>query len=157
VKQRDRVAMTPAEGTGFLEANRKLQLATINRDGTPHLVTMYYVMMDGQITFWTYRSSQKARNMARDPRIACLVETGNEYFDLRGVQVQGVVQITEDPAEVLAIGRRIAGVTLNLHEGLADDYVEHAAPKRLGFLVEPTRVVSWDHSKLQQQPGGQDG
>ena len=157
MKQRDRVAMTPAEVTGFLEANRKLQLATINRDGTPHLVTMYYVMMDGQITFWTYRSSQKARNMARDPRIACLVETGNEYFDLRGVQVQGVVQITEDPAEVLAIGRRIAAVTLNLHEGLADDYVEHTAPKRLGFLVEPTRVVSWDHSKLQQQPGGQDG
>ena len=157
MKQRDRVAMTPAEVTGFLEANRKLQLATINPNGTPHLVTMYYVMMDGQITFWTYRSSQKARNMARDPRIACLAETGNEYFDLRGVQVQGVVQITEDPAEVLAIGRRIAAVTLNLHEGLADDYVEHTAPKRLGFLVEPTRVVSWDHSKLQQQPGGQDG
>jgi len=157
VKQRDRVAMTPAEVTGFIEANRKLQLATINRDGTPHLVTMYYVMMDGQITFWTYRSSQKARNMGRDPRIACLVETGNEYFDLRGVQVQGVVQITEDPAEVLAIGRRIAAVTLNLHEGLADDYVEHTAPKRLGFLVEPTRVVSWDHSKLQQQPVGQSG
>ena len=157
MKQRDRVAMTPAEVTGFIEANRKLQLATINRDGTPHLVTMYYVMMDGQITFWTYRSSQKARNMARDPRIACLVETGNEYFDLRGVQVQGMVQITEDPAEVLAIGRRIAAVTLNLHEGLADDYVDHTAPKRLGFLVEPTRVVSWDHSKLQQQPVGQSG
>jgi PPOX class probable F420-dependent enzyme len=149
VKQRDRVAMTAAEVTGFLEANRKLQLATINRDGTPHLVTMYYVMMDGQIAFWTYRSSQKARNLTRDPRMACLVETGNEYFDLRGVQVQGVVQITEDPAEVLAIGRRVAAVTLNLHEGLADDYVEHTAPKRLGYIVEPARVISWDHSKLQ--------
>jgi nitroimidazol reductase NimA-like FMN-containing flavoprotein (pyridoxamine 5'-phosphate oxidase superfamily) len=86
MKQRDRVAMTAAEVTGFLEANRKLQLATINRDGTPHLVTMYYVMMDGQITFWTYRSSQKARNLARDPRMACLVETGDGYFDLRGAR-----------------------------------------------------------------------
>lgn len=156
MKQRDRVAMTPAEVTAFLEASRKLQLATINRDGTPHLVTMYYVMLNGQITFWTYRPSQKARNMARDPRIACLVETGNEYFDLRGVQVQGVVTITEDPAEVLAIGRRIAAVTLNLHEGLADDYVEHTARKRLGYVVEPTRIVSWDHSKLLP-PGGQGG
>jgi PPOX class probable F420-dependent enzyme len=149
MKQRDRVAMTAAEVTGFLDANHKLQLATINRDGTPHLVTMYYVMMDGQITFWTYRSSQKARNLARDPRVACLVETGDGYFDLRGVQVQGVVQITEDPAEVVEIGRRIAAVTLNLHEGLADDYVEHTAPKRLGYIVEPTHIVSWDHSKLQ--------
>ncbi len=149
MKQRDRVAMSPAEATAFLEASRKIQLATINRDGTPHLVTMYYVMMDGQITFWTYRSSQKARNLARDPRVACLVETGDGYFDLRGVQVQGVVQITEDPAEVVEIGRRVAAVTLNLHEGLADDYVEHTAPKRLGYIVEPTHIVSWDHSKLQ--------
>jgi PPOX class probable F420-dependent enzyme len=148
MKQRDRVAMTAAEVTGFLDANHKLQLATINRDGTPHLVTMYYVMMDGQITFWTYRSSQKARNLARDPRVACLVETGEGYFDLRGVQVQGVVQITEDPAEVVEIGRRVAAVTLNLHEGLADDYVEHTAPKRLGYIVEPTHIASWDHSKL---------
>ena len=148
MKQRDRVAMAPEEAAGFLEASRKVQLATINRDGTPHLVTMYYVMLDGKITFWTYRSSQKARNLARDPRITCLVETGNEYFDLRGVQVQGVVRTVEDAAGVLAIGRRIAGVTLNLHEDLADGYVEHTARKRLGYVVEPARVISWDHSKL---------
>jgi PPOX class probable F420-dependent enzyme len=152
VKQRDRVAMTPAEVAAFLEASRKLQLATINRDGTPHLVTMYYVMTDGLITFWTYRSSQKALNLARDPRITCLAETGNEYFDLRGVSVQGVVRTVEDPAGVLAIGRRISAVTLNVHEGLADDYVEHTARKRLGYVVEPTRIISWDHTKLQ--PGG---
>jgi PPOX class probable F420-dependent enzyme len=148
VKQRDRVAMSPAEVAAFLEASRKIQLATINRDGTPHLVTMYYVVTDGLITFWTYRSSQKALNLARDPRITCLVETGNEYFDLRGVQVQGVVRTIEDPAGVLAIGRRISAVTLNVHEGLADDYVEHTARKRLGYVVEPTRVISWDHGKL---------
>jgi PPOX class probable F420-dependent enzyme len=153
VKQRDRVAMSPAEATAFLESSRKVQLATINRDGTPHLVTMYYVTTDGLITFWTYRSSQKALNLARDPRITCLVESGNEYFDLRGVQVQGVVRTVEDPAGVLAIGRRISAVTLNLHEGLADDYVEHTARKRLGYVVEPTRVISWDHTKLLPPDG----
>jgi hypothetical protein len=67
--------------------------------------------------------------------------------------VQGVVRTVDDPAEVLAIGRRIAGVTLNLHEGLADDYVEHTARKRLGYVVEPARVVSWDHSKLLPPDG----
>jgi hypothetical protein len=80
-------------------------------------------------------------------------QAGDEYFDLRGVQVQGVVTTVEDPAGVLAIGRRIAGVTLNLHEGLADDYVEHTARKRLGYVVEPARVVSWDHSKLLPPDG----
>ena len=61
--------MTPGQSMAMLSDGRKLQLATINPDGTPHLVTMYYVMIDGQIIFWTYRSSQKARNLQRDPRV----------------------------------------------------------------------------------------
>jgi PPOX class probable F420-dependent enzyme len=153
MKQRDRVSMSGPEVAAFLAASRKLQLATINPDGTPHLATMYYVMADERIEFWTYRSSQKARNMARDPRVTCLVETGSEYFDLRGVQVQGVVEITEDPAAVLEIGRRIAGVMAGMDDVTLDEYVEHTARKRLGYVIEPTRIVSWDHSKLLQ-PGG---
>jgi PPOX class probable F420-dependent enzyme len=154
MKQHDKVAMTADEVAAFLAGSRKLQLATINRDGTPHLVTMYYVMLDGRIAFWTYRASQKALNLARDPRITCLVETGGEYFDLRGVQVQGVVQPVEDPAEVLQIGRRIAGVMAGTDVPLPDDYVEHTARKRLGYIVQPTRVVSWDHARLLPPPGG---
>src|SRR5450755_2466585 len=103
MKQRDRVAMTAEEVAAFLAQSRKVQLATISADGTPHLVAMYYVLMDGQITFWTYRSSQKALNLARDPRVTCLVETGEQYFDLRGVQVQGVARCIEDPAAVQEI------------------------------------------------------
>jgi PPOX class probable F420-dependent enzyme len=154
MKQRDKVAMTADEVAAFLAGFRKLQLATINPDGTPHLVTMYYVMLDGRIAFWTYRASQKALNLARDPRITCLVETGNEYFDLRGVQVQGVVQPVEDPAGVLQIGRRIAGVMAGPDAPPPDEYVEHTARKRFGYIVQPTRVISWDHAKLLPPPGG---
>jgi PPOX class probable F420-dependent enzyme len=121
MKQRDRVAMTAEEVTGLLAGSRKVQLATINPDGTPHLVTMYYVVLDGQITFWTYRASQKARNLARDPRVTCLVETGEQYFDLRGVQVRGVVRRIEDPAQVREIGRRIAGLLGGNDQGASGD------------------------------------
>jgi PPOX class probable F420-dependent enzyme len=148
MKQRDRVAMTPEETAAFLARGRKLQLATINPDGTPHLVTMYYALDGGRITFWTYRSSQKARNLARDPRVTCLVETGEEYFDLRGVQVRGRVRLVEDPARVREIGRSIAAVMAGQAAGELDDYVEHAARKRVGYVVEPERVASWDHAKL---------
>ena len=86
------MAMTPDEVTAMLAAGRKMQLATINRDGTPHLVTMYYGLLGGQIAFWTYKTSQKAFNLARDPRLTVLVEEGAEYFDLRGAQVNGVVR-----------------------------------------------------------------
>jgi PPOX class probable F420-dependent enzyme len=153
VKQRDKVAMTADEVAALLAESRKLQLATINRDGTPHLVAMYYAILDGRIAFWTYRSSQKAINLARDPRLTCLVETGEQYFDLRGVQVQGVARCIDDPAGVIEIGRRIAA---GLGDAPADelaDYVAHAARKRVGYIVQPDRITSWDHRKLLESPG----
>ena len=148
MKQRDRVAMTEPEAAALLAASRKLQLATLNADGSVHLVTMFYAMVGGQIAFWTYRASQKARNLARDPRVTCLVETGEEYFDLRGVQVAGLARCVEDPAGVLEIGRGVAGGMAGVPAGSAEEYVAHAARKRVGFIVEPVRIVSWDHSKL---------
>ncbi len=155
MKQRDRVTMTPDEVAAMLAACRKVQLATINPDGMPHLVTMYYTLVDGKIAFWTYRTSQKALNLARDPRISCLVETGDQYFDLKGVQIQGVVQTIEDPAAVQDIGRSITevmGPAVTGTDGDAadtlGDYVARAARKRFGYIVEPRRVISWDHSKL---------
>ena len=153
MKQRDRVTMTEAEVSALLAGSRKLQLATINRDGTPHLVTMFYVMLGGQIAFWTYRSSQKARNLARDPRVTCLVETGEDYFELRGVQVVGIARRVEDPAAVLDIGRRLAAVTTGMPADALEEYTTKTARKRVGFVVEPQRVITWDHRKLAR-PGG---
>ena len=148
MKQRDRVAMTGEEVAAFLASHRKVQIATINRDGTPHLVAMYYVMLGGKIAFWTYRTSQKALNLARDPRLTCLVETGEEYFDLLGVQVTGTARCVEDPAGVLEIGRGVAGSMGGVAADALEDYVAHAARKRFGYLVEPQRIASWDHRKL---------
>jgi PPOX class probable F420-dependent enzyme len=148
MKQRDRVAMAAGEIAAFLAGSRKLQLATINPDGTPHLVTMYYVMLNRQITFWTYRASQKARNLDRDPRVTCLVETGDQYFDLRGVQVQGTAWCIEEPAAVREIGRHIATGLGDATGDSLEEYVEHAARKRVGYAVEPRLIISWDHSKL---------
>jgi PPOX class probable F420-dependent enzyme len=148
MSDRSRAAMTAEEVTGLLAESRKVQLATINRDGTPHLVTMFYVLCEGRISFWTYRSSQKARNLARDPRLTCLVEDGEEYFELRGVQLQGVVRLIDDRAAVAEIGRMIAAQLIGVPGDALDDYVTQAARKRVAYIVEPQRVSSWDHRKL---------
>jgi PPOX class probable F420-dependent enzyme len=149
MKQRDQVAMSPGEVAALLAEGRKLQLATINQDGTPHLVTMFYTMIGGQIAFWTYRSSLKARNLARDPRLSCLVEAGEEYFDLRGVQVSGAARCVAEPGGVLDIGHRIMAGLSGVPAGAVQEYVAHAARKRVGYIVEPARIASWDHRKLR--------
>lgn len=148
MSDRAKAAMTDAEIAEFLSANTKMQLATLNKDGTPHLVSMFYSYVDGQIAFWTYRSSQKALNLARDPRLTCLVEDGQDYFELRGVQVNGVVKLIDQPADILGIGKLIAkDLTGVPSEGL-DEFVAYTARKRLAYLVQPKRVSSWDHRKL---------
>jgi hypothetical protein len=155
MKQRDVVSMTSDEVSALLHASRKVQIASLNQDGSVHLVTMFYAMLDEHIAFWTYRTSQKARNLARDPRITCLVEDGEDYFELRGVQIAGTVRVLTDPDDVLAIGRLIAqgGLRAGASDGQSagdalEEYVQHAARKRHGYIVEPRRVVSWDHRKL---------
>jgi PPOX class probable F420-dependent enzyme len=147
MKQRDLVTMSAAEVASLLAGSRKVQLGTLNPDGSVHLVTMFYGLIDGQIAFWTYRTSQKALNLARDPRITCLVEDGTDYFELRGVQIRGTVRVVSEFDDVLAIGRLVAGGMAGSSDAV-DAYVAQAARKRLGYIVEPDRIVSWDHSKL---------
>lgn len=148
MNQRDAVAMPPDEVAAFLARGRKVQVATVDRDGAPHLVTMFYALRAGRITFWTYRASRKARNLARDPRVTCLVEEGEEYFDLRGVQVAGLARRIDDPAGVVAAGRAVAARLPGLPGQSLDDYVARAAPRRVAYLVEPHRIASWDHRRL---------
>src|SRR5262249_8041231 len=130
----------------------KVQLATNGHDGHPHLVTMYYVLTGGLITFWTYRKSQKALNLRRDPRISCLVEEGGEYFDFRGVLVPGTARRIGERAASAEIGRQITavvgGALAGAEPGALTAYVEHAAQKRFGYVVEPSRIISWDHTRL---------
>jgi PPOX class probable F420-dependent enzyme len=149
VNQRARIAMSDDDVTAFLEGSRKLQLATVNPDGTPHLVTMFYGLVEGRIAFWTYQKAQKTRNLERDPRVSCLVETGDDYGELRGVLLYGEARPVDDHERVLAIGLEIAR---RMTPGVVDDllmpYVRQTGAKRVAYVVETTKVVSWDHRRL---------
>ncbi|MFB9200662.1 pyridoxamine 5'-phosphate oxidase family protein [Nonomuraea spiralis] len=149
MNQRARIAMSDDEVTAFLEGSRKVQLATINPDGTPHLVTMFYGLDEGRIAFWTYGKAQKARNLARDPRVSCLVEAGDDYDELRGVLVYGLAEQVDDRDRVLGIGMAIARrMTPGVPDDLLTPYVEQTGRKRIAYVVERTKVVSWDHRRL---------
>jgi PPOX class probable F420-dependent enzyme len=154
-KKRSAVAMSEAEIEEFLAGDMKVQVATIGPDGTPHLTTLFYVLDEGRIAFWTYGSSQKVKNLRRDPRITCLVEDGEDYFELRGVSIRGEAQIVEDYEQVKTFGarmtQRMAG-DADLGE-LGDQIVEQQARKRVVIVVEPGKVASWDHRKMSALPG----
>lgn len=143
--------MSDDEIESFLTSARKLQIASINADGTPHLVTMYYTTLDGELAFWTYGKAQKAVNLRRDPRITCLVEDGVAYNELRGVTVYGEAELIDDYDRVVAFGM---AMTARYPEVFGADaeavrpFVEQQAHKRVVVRVRPTRKASWDHSKM---------
>ena len=149
------VRMTDAEIAEFLESSDKVQVATIGPDGAPHLTTLFYVLDEGKIVFWTYGSSQKVRNLRRDPRVTCLVEDGVDYFELRGVSITGRARLVEDYDEIKGIGSRVmtrmaGGADLG---ELGEELVSKQAHKRVGIVIEPDKVASWDHRKLGALPG----
>src|SRR4051794_23222335 len=104
VNQRERIRMTADEIAQFIERSRTATIATIGPEGTPHLIAMWYAVLDGQIWFETKAKSQKIRNLRRDDRITCLIEDGHTYDRLRGVSLEGRGVISEDPEEIWRVG-----------------------------------------------------
>ncbi|NUR63366.1 MAG: pyridoxamine 5'-phosphate oxidase [Catenulispora sp.] len=151
MSQRDRIRMSDNEIESFLGVARKLQIASINPDGTPHLVTMYYTLLDGDLAFWTYGKAQKTVNLRRDPRITCLVEDGVAYDELRGVSVSGEAELIEAYDRVVAFGMALTARYPEVFGADAEamrPFVEQQAHKRTVVRVRPKRTASWDHSKM---------
>lgn len=150
---RDEVKMSDEEIETFLDDNLKVQVASVGKDGAPHLTTLFYIVDEGKIAFWTYARSQKIRNLERDPRLSALVEDGTDYFELRGISINGTAELVRDPDRIWEIGSRVAVrmVGANSMEDLGDigrEAVEKQATKRIAVVIHPESVATWDHRKM---------
>ena len=149
--RRDQIRMTDDELREFLAEHKIVSVATSGPNGRPHLVPLWYVPNDdGTLTGWTFAKSQKAKNLERDPRATIQVEDGVDYQELRGAMMECDVEVERDPQRVgddygIPLFKRYASPDLPSE---VVEMVAQQAPKRVGLKFVPTRVVSWDHSKL---------
>jgi len=114
------------------------------------MVAMWYVVMDEKVTFWTFGKSQKIVNLRRDKKITGLVESGDTYDQLKGLELVGSATIVEDYDTVLAIGKAV-GLKYNGDGAISDaalPFLEAQAKKRLGIQINVEQIVSWDHTKI---------
>ena len=148
-KRRDQIRMTDADVLTFIEERKSLQVATLNKDGSVHLTTLWFALVDGDIVFETFTKSQKIVNLRRDVRITVLLEDGTEYNELRGVSISGRAVLYDDPERVhplaLAVMRRNQP---EIPEDALDKVAKMMASKRTAVVVKAERSVSWDHGKL---------
>jgi Pyridoxamine 5'-phosphate oxidase len=157
MSRRDQIRMSEAEVDAFLRRpGRTLNVASLGPDGNVHLVAMWYgLLSDGTVCFHTYAASQKVRNWERDPRFTALVEAGDTYDQLQGVELVGTVELRSDMETKLAItgsmaGRYPAPPARASGSGPASDGTAQRdfLAKRIGVLLHTDKVVSWDHTKL---------
>ena len=134
----------------YLDSQTILNVATIGASGHPHLVAMWYAVMDGEVRFWTFAKSQKIVNLRRNPKMTGLIESGESYGELRGVELIGTGRVIDEYEQILAIGKSV-GAKYTGPAAISDaalPFLEAQARKRIGVAFEVERVVSWDHSKL---------
>ena len=146
---REKIRMDAEEIEEFIEEQKSLQVGTINSDGSIHLSTLWFAVVDDLIVFETYTSSQKVVNLERDPRITVLLEDGLEYNNLRGVMIKGVANLVSEPTEVKEIAREVIKRNQpEIPDEMLDDAAASLAVKRTVVTVVPEKVVSWDHRKI---------
>ncbi|MFD5585520.1 pyridoxamine 5'-phosphate oxidase family protein [Streptomyces sp. NPDC127063] len=146
-----KIMMTPGELDAFLAEQRTCRVATVSADGAPHVSALWFLWDGTALWLYSVVRSKRWADLRRDPRVAIAVDTGEDYGELRGVELSGAVEVVgEVPrtgelcAELDAVETRFArkyfGLDMLPHDG------RHA-----WLRLTPDKVVSWDFRKLGPQ------
>ena len=150
--QRSQIVMTDEEIAAFVASNRTGTMATVGPDGQPHLVAMWYGVLDGDIWVETKVKSQKVVNLKRNPKVSFLIEDGMTYDSLRVLTFEGVAEIHDDPDTIFAVGVSVWERYNGPYSEEVKPFVEFMLNKRVAVRVDVTRTRSWDHRKLGMDP-----
>jgi PPOX class probable F420-dependent enzyme len=140
--------MSAEELDGFLEGERTCRVATVGRDGAPHNVPLWFVWDGRSLWLNSVVKSQRWTDVARDPRVSVVVDTGAAYGELRGAELIGRLErVGEAPRS------GAADPELETPERLFAAKYSHesafAADGRHAWLrLTPEKIVSWDFRKL---------
>lgn len=148
--RRTLIQMTDDEQAKFLADGWTLQVASTGPNGWPHLVAMWYAVIDGLVHFTTFTKSQKILNLQRDPRVTCMLEEGDKYEELRGLVIEGEAEVISDDPDLTVSVLKVVGAKYRGSpiDAPLDADRRRLAAKRSVVRVHSKRVYSWDHGKL---------
>ncbi|WP_267246345.1 pyridoxamine 5'-phosphate oxidase family protein [Streptomyces sp. PR69] len=143
-----RIMMSPAELDAFLTEQRTCRVATVSADGRPHVSPLWFVWDAGSLWLYSLTRSRRWAELRRDPRLAVVVDAGEEYGQLRGVELSGTAVFvgeaprTGAPCPELAAPERLFA---RRHFGL--DAMPHDG-RHAWLRLTPDAIASWDFRKL---------
>jgi len=140
------IAMTPVEVDAFLAEQRTCRVATVGAGG-PHATPLWYVWSGGALWLTSLSRSQRWTDLMADPRIAVVVDAGEEYGELRGVELRGRVEVV---GEVPRTGEPVPELDAP-EQAFADRYSGGTIVRdgRHAWLrLVPDKITSWDFRKI---------
>ena len=123
----------------FLATKEVVVLATVQTDGSPLAMPMWFLHASDTLTMISVADTQKVRNLRRDPRVSVVAEAVVSG-EVRGVTVQGRAEFLDDGAERRELIDRFHAK----YRGLERLWNGRAMPaNRVMFRITPARVRSW--------------
>ena len=114
------------------------KLSWLSASGRPLVAPVWFVVEDGALVFNTNRDTAKGRGLARDPRVTLCVDLEEPPYAF--VQVQGEVELSEDPAELVRTATVIAARYMGADR--AEEFGRrNGVPGELVVRLRPTKVL----------------
>ncbi|MFE6403476.1 pyridoxamine 5'-phosphate oxidase family protein [Streptomyces alboflavus] len=143
-----RIMMTPDEVDAFLAAERTCRIATVSAEGAPHVSALWFAWDGTSLWLYSVTRSKRWAELRRDPRVAVVVDAGEQYGELRGVELTGTAEVvgevprTGEPCPELDLPERLfARKNFGMEEMVHDG--RHA-----WLRLTPDAIASWDFRKL---------
>ncbi|MFH8616457.1 pyridoxamine 5'-phosphate oxidase family protein [Streptomyces sp. NPDC017979] len=148
-----RIMMTPAERDAFLSEQRTCRVATVSADGRPHVSALWFVWDGASLWLYSITRSRRWADLRHDPRLAVVVDAGEEYGELRGVELSGTaVFVGEAPRTGAPCPELVEPEGLFARKNFDLDAMPHDG-RHAWLRLTPDAVASWDFRKLAAERG----
>ncbi|HXO66481.1 MAG TPA: pyridoxamine 5'-phosphate oxidase family protein [Candidatus Dormibacteraeota bacterium] len=143
-----RIAMSDDERDAHLASLRVCRVGTVGAQGAPHVSALWYAWDGSALWLYSIIKSQRWVNLVRDPRVSVVIDTGVDYFELRGVEFMGEVEFVGEqpragePNPDLEAPERLFAERYWGGAWLGYD-LRHAWVR-----LHPSKQVTWDFRKL---------
>ena len=142
-----KIAMTKEELDAFLATERTCRVATVSPQG-PHNTALWFAWDGTALWLTSIVKSQRWTDLERDPRVAVLVDAGETYDQLRGVELRGKAEIVGEVPRTGEPNVELAGPELLTARKYHGSDTFHHDGRHAWLKLVPEKITSWDFRKL---------
>lgn len=146
-KRGRRIALTPGERDAYLLEQRTCRVGSIGPDGRPHVSALWYVWDGTALWLYSLSSSQRWANLMRVPQVSVLIDSGEGYTELKGVELVGTVEVVGEVPRASAANAELAEPERLFGEKYAGGTFT-ADGRHAWLCLVPEKILSWDFAKV---------